>query len=141
MSEEHAVLRANAEFYAAFARGDVAAMESLWSSERPVACVHPGWNALTDRAGVMASWQGILRNPSAPDVRCVNPTAYIAGTCAFVVCYEVVDGRPLVATNIFIKESRDWKMVHHHAGHTVQATVADPAPDGGPAPARGGTIH
>ena len=49
MSDEEAVLAANEEFYRAFAARDLAAMDALWAQETPVACVHPGWDALVGR--------------------------------------------------------------------------------------------
>jgi hypothetical protein len=33
-----------------------------------------------------------------------------------VVCYEVLDGGVLIATNGFVRESDGWRMVHHQAG-------------------------
>jgi hypothetical protein len=43
---DFAVLDANSAFYRAFAARDVAAMEAVWSGERPVACIHPGWDGV-----------------------------------------------------------------------------------------------
>ena len=63
MSDEQAVLSANEAFYRAFAESDLPAMAALWSQRAPVACIHPGWNPLTDREAVMASWAGILGGP------------------------------------------------------------------------------
>jgi hypothetical protein len=120
MSDEHAVLTVNEAFYRAFAERDLRAMEALWSHRSAVACVHPGWNALTDREAVMSSWEGILRNPSAPRVRCLEPTVYVAGNTAFVVCYEAIESDFLVATNIFAREAEGWRIVHHQAGQTAQ---------------------
>ena len=57
---EAEVLSANEAFYAAFARRDVEAMESLWSSRIDLACVHPGWDALVGRREVLQSWRAIL---------------------------------------------------------------------------------
>ncbi|MCG8356914.1 MAG: nuclear transport factor 2 family protein [Kiloniellales bacterium] len=120
MSEQAAVLFANDSFYAAFLARDVAAMEALWAEDVPVACVHPGWHALTDREEVMESWAGILSNEAAPKVVCRSAQAFVQGESAFVVCYEQIGDSLLVATNIFLRqagpEGRRWRMVHHQAG-------------------------
>ena len=115
MSDEEAVLAANEEFYRAFADRDLAAMEALWSSEAPVACVHPGWDALIGREAVMESWTAILGGPGAPQIRCEGPRAFVLGPSAFVICHEVLGHALLIATNVFVREQAGWRMVHHQA--------------------------
>jgi ketosteroid isomerase-like protein len=115
-SIEEQVLAANSAFYAAFARRDVAAMEALWARQAPVACVHPGWDALRGREAVMESWQAILASPRSPNVRFSNATAFVLGTAAFVVCTESFGEAELVATNVFVREDDAWRLAHHHAG-------------------------
>jgi ketosteroid isomerase-like protein len=119
MPERDAVLFANEAFYRAFADRDVAAMEALWSREAPVACIHPGWSALVTRRDVIESWRRILTNENAPQVACREPSVFVHGDIAFVVCYEEIDGNYLVATNVFRREGRQWKLVHHQAGPTA----------------------
>ena len=114
MDESDAVLESNRAFYRAFARGDVDAMEAVWSGAEDVTCIHPGWQALLDRRAVMESWRAILANP--PSIRCMAPRAFVSGTTAYVVCYERVGDGALVATNILRKESGAWRMIHHQAG-------------------------
>jgi len=109
------VVAANREFYRAFGARDVAAIDRLWSRERPVACIHPGWDALTDRATVMRSWRQIVESPSAPNIVCRNEVPFVLGDIAFVVCHEVLSEGVLAATNVFAREDGGWKMVHHQA--------------------------
>ena len=129
MSDQDAVLFANEAFYRAFAECDLPAMEALWSRRTPVACIHPGWNPLTDRASVMASWAGVFGSGTPHRIRCLDPAVFVTGNTAFVVCYEMVDGGFLAATNIFVREDRGWTMVHHQAGQTLQAPPAHGAVD------------
>ncbi len=119
-----AVLFANEAFYAAFANRDYAAMDRLWSRQHPVTCIHPGWRTLVGRDAVMHSWKGILGHPSAPNIRCHDPTAFLQGTLAYVLCYEVLDNGYLAATNVFVREGA-WRLLHHQAG----VSPAPPAED------------
>lgn len=123
MAENEAVLFANEAFYRAFADGDLAAMDAVWASAAPVACIHPGWNLLDGREAVMASWRAILDNPKRPDISSVGGAVKVYGDTAVVTCYETVGGGYLVATNIFIREAGAWKLVHHQAGPTPQPTL------------------
>lgn len=126
-----AVLFANEAFYAAFAQGDIRGMTELWAQDRPVTCLHPGWEPLHGREQVLASWQAILRQP--PKVRCASPQAILTGEdSAYVLCYEVVQETALIATNIFVRQNKLWRMVHHQSG----PTRGMPAPAAAPDPSR-----
>ncbi len=130
MSDEAAVLFANESFYTAFLNRDVKAMWALWAARGAVSCIHPGWNAIEGREAVLQSWAAILGNPNAPRIRCRAPQASIHGTTALVICYEVVEGGVLVATNVFVREQDGWRMVHHQAGpaNTLPAEPDEPPP-------------
>ena len=132
MPDSEAVLFANEAFYRAFADRDVAAMEALWSRAAPVACLHPGWGPIFGRDEVMASWAAIVAAPGAPDIRCHAPRAHILGDVARVVCFEEIAGSLLVATNLFVREGRLWKMVHHQAGPTAAAPPPENGDDDAP---------
>jgi len=122
------LLAANQAFYDAFLRRDLAAMDALWARQHPVACIHPGWPALLNRAAIMQSWRQILSSPGAPTIRCAEPTAHLLGDAAFVVCYELLGDARLVATNVFAREDQAWRLVHHQAGPTpAVAGTDDPA--------------
>lgn len=128
MSDQAAVLFINQAFYHAFATHDVAAMALVWSERAAVSCIHPGWQAIDGREAVLRSWTGILTNPQAPKISCRNPVAYVHGDMGYVVCYEVVDGSFLVATNVFVREQPTWRMVHHQAGVSPRPPVEDGDP-------------
>jgi len=116
MSESAKLLFANDAFYTAFANRDPAAMENLWAQRAPVTCIHPGWQALVSREAVLDSWRAILANPRAPQIVCRGPNAFVQGEVGLVVCYEVIGGSVLAASNVFVREGGDWKLMHHQAG-------------------------
>jgi len=118
MSDTDAVLFANEAFYRAFADRDEEAMDDLWSTTAQVACLHPGWGPLFGRDDVMESWIAIIRNPDSPPLLYHDARAQVHGDTACVICFEEIAGNFLVATNVFVREGRVWKIVHHQAGPT-----------------------
>jgi hypothetical protein len=108
------LLRANRDFYRAFAAGDFVAMDRVWSDHREVVCVHPGWELLRGRDRVMASWRGILRRPMP--VRSRDEIVELHGEVAVIACVEVLPDAELAATNVFVLEEGRWRMQHHQAG-------------------------
>jgi ketosteroid isomerase-like protein len=119
LTDIDAVLKANLDFYRAFNERSFKTMEALWSSTAPILCIHPGWNALAGREPVIQSWRAILANPDAPRVMCHDDRAFIYGDLAIVQCEEELESGHLVATNMFIRESGGWKMIHHQASPLI----------------------
>ncbi|HEY4135860.1 MAG TPA: nuclear transport factor 2 family protein [Alphaproteobacteria bacterium] len=129
--DEEELLLANEAFYAAFARGDAAAMEDLWAQEHPVACLHPGWPPLKSRDQVLQSWRGILANPPRPAIVVLEPRAFLLDGAGAVICWEAIGDVHLVASNLFVREQGRWRMALHQSGQTehapkVDATTATP---------------
>jgi len=131
MSKEIEVLEANEAFYRAFTARDADAMAALWSRSAPVACIHPGWDALDGRAEVIGSFRAILGTSSAPKVHCSVAAAHVVGETAFVTCHELVAGARFVATNVFTREEGAWRMIHHHSSPLgpAQPRVHRPEPE------------
>ena len=128
--DDHDVLAANAAFYRAFQDRDLAAMDALWSQGDQVACIHPGWQALHGRDEVMASWRSILDSPDAPEIACSRASVVAAGEMAFVICVESLQGGTLAATNVFVRESGEWRIVHHQAGPIAHGREDEDGDDG-----------
>jgi len=121
MGEEAAVLFANEAFYLAFSTRDIRTMSELWSSRLPVSCILPGWRPLRGRDEVLESWVGIFGNRATPAVEMRQPTVFLYGDLAQVLCYEVLEDSVLSASNLFAREQDGWKLVHHHS-----SPAADP---------------
>jgi ketosteroid isomerase-like protein len=119
-----AALFANDAFYLAFQTSDADAMERVWARRDNVICLHPGWPPLIGRQMVIQSWRGILGNTDQPPVSVHAAHVELHGDTAIVICYETVAGHTLIATNVFVREDGQWRMVHHQSGET-------PPPPGG----------
>jgi ketosteroid isomerase-like protein len=117
-AREDAVRAINEAFYRAFRERDLAAMEELWAARAPVACMHPGMDAIVGRDRVIESWRGILAHDGAPRLLCTAVEVHLLGDTAFVTCLEGTAGDPpaLVATNVFVEEDGAWRIVCHQAG-------------------------
>lgn len=114
--DETSLLFANEAFYNAFAERDMAAMVALWSHQAEVGCIHPGWPPLFGLEAVLDSWERILSNPAAPEIETAGAEAMCWGDVGVVVCYEKIENSYLIATNTFIREGRQWRLVYHQAG-------------------------
>jgi len=114
--DETALLDANAAFYRAFSQRDIAAMEELWAKKAPVVCIHPGWPPLMGRDAVLEGWRRILANPSQPALQMMAPRVTLWGDVALVLCFEKVEDQYLIASNLFVREGKAWRLSHHQAG-------------------------
>ena len=114
-TETEAVLAANADFYEAMRTGDLAAMDRLWSRRRQVSCTHPGRPAIFGREAVMESWRIVLEVYEPPSIRPVAPHAIVTGTTALVLCREDLGRVELMASNAFVREDGEWRMINHQA--------------------------
>ncbi len=132
--DETALLDANAAFYRAFSQRDIAAMEELWAKKAPVVCIHPGWPPLMGRDAVLEGWRRILANPSQPALQMMAPRVTLWGDVALVLCFEKVEDQYLIASNLFVREGKAWRLSHHQAGPVATpppgtASNDDPDPD------------
>lgn len=131
-------------FYAAFARGRLDEMMKVWSTAEDVVCIHPGGPRLRGVAEIRASWAQIFDNsmPRAFELRgrlilgegaqrihLVEENIRVPGT-HFV-------SPPVLATNVYRREGRTWRLVLHHAS-VAPASLASTrsAADDSPAPPR-----
>ena len=123
--EDEVILFANEAFYTAFSSGDVDAMDKLWAHEHPGACLHPGAPPLMDREEIMMSWQHILADTGVTSIEMHSAKVIASGDVALVVCIEALAGGALVATNGFILEDGQWRMILHQAGPCPDALGPD----------------
>lgn len=116
MTEEDALLAANAAYYHAFDAADLAEMGRVWA-EDDVSCVHPGWPALVGREAVLESYRNIFRNPHRERLEHRDAVALASPDAGRVLCVEMVRGAAvaLAASNWFRRIDGAWRLIHHQA--------------------------
>lgn len=124
MSDADAVLAMNLTFYSAFGRGDYAGMDAVWARHAAVVCLHPGWAAIDGREAVMESWRHVLGDPDFR-IMCHDERVHLYGDIAIVLCEEELSGGLLAATNVFIREDGEWRMIHHQASAIIPTYHTD----------------
>ena len=60
-------------------------------------------------------------------------TRDLVGEMGIVCCLESMSGHGFIATNLFVRSGKLWRMVHHHAG-PIAGPVPVVAGTRGPAP-------
>lgn len=128
---EFGVRRAQLEFYDAFSRGDIDAMERVWSTQSHVRCVHPGMSSIEGREAVMDSWRQIFSSGGGGEKNnfAIEPSRAqieICGLTAICSCIEETEGGgELEALNIYKREAGNWRMTLHMAGPVIMQRRRD----------------
>ena len=128
MTDEDAILAANAAYYHAFATPDFAAMSRIWADDA-VSCIHPGWPALIGREAVLESLPQHPAQPQPGADRASRRYADRVGEQGRVLCVELVSGAAmaLAATNCFRRIDGEWRMIHHQAS-PIASLLAEATP-------------
>jgi ketosteroid isomerase-like protein len=111
-----------AQFYEALASADLERLMGAWSDDDEIVCVHPGGGRLIGHAAVRASFEAVFSNGAIP-LRAKAVRRVENGACSIHHVVERVDMVTaegpqtawVMATNVFFKTSRGWRMVAHHA--------------------------
>ena len=122
LTRKQQLLVQNARFYEAFENSDLDSLESVWSHEPDVKCIHPGWHLLEGWDAVRESWENIYRSENNFKVSLRNVSASVHGKLGIVTLVEEIvyttstslRSAQIMATNIFRFNGVEWKMIHHH---------------------------
>jgi ketosteroid isomerase-like protein len=126
---------AEAAFYDAFERADLAAMMAVWAADDDIVCVHPQGPRLVGFDAVRESWTQIFATGTALRIRTVDQRRYLGSTMAVHSVVEMLSAvgeqggssPPVSATNVYVLTENGWRMTVHHASPTVEP--ARPARD------------
>jgi uncharacterized protein (TIGR02246 family) len=126
-----AVEEVNADFYAAFERGDLDAMTDIWLDDPHTLCIHPGAEPLRGAASITRSWALIMANVPYIQFFLTDVRVSIHDDVASVTCTENVltadehtaqdsfTGARAVATNVFVRSGDTWRLWIHHASPVI----------------------
>lgn len=113
---------AEAAFYDAFMKQDLEAMMAVWADDDEVYCVHPRGPRITGVAPVRESWRQIFA--SAQNVKFQVREQHLLNAMMVSIhsVYEHISmgGETrargcVLATNIYMRTERGWRMMVHHA--------------------------
>lgn len=121
-----------AAFYEALNRADVDTLMALWAEDEEIVCVHPGGPRLHGHAAIQAAWEAILERGGLQ----IRPSQLYETHNLMSAVHTVIEGvtssadepAHLVATNVYMKTPRGWRMVLHHV-----SVAPGPVPAGFPA--------
>lgn len=131
---------AEAAFYDAFMKHDLEAMMAVWSDDDEIYCVHPRGPRITGVVQVRESWRQIFA--SGQNIRFQLREQHLLHAMMVSVhsVYEhmvtTTDPRArgcVLATNIYMRTERGWRMMVHHASPAPVVDETDPR--------RGKTLH
>src|SRR5579883_2586372 len=99
---------------------DFEAMRSVWSSASVISCIHPNNSLIRGRDEVLASWREIFHATTQIHFQLRDVHAFVTNDTAWVVLTETIEARhgeamvraSTQATNVFVREEGEWKLVH-----------------------------
>ena len=109
-------------FYEALQHADLEAVMACWADDDEVTCIHPGGQRLVGLRSIRESYAAIFAM-GAIAVRPEQVHRSQAGTCSIhsvIESLEVVtsDGAhrvQTVATNVYTRTAKGWRLLVHHA--------------------------
>lgn len=107
-----------AAFYDALNRADVDALMALWADDEEIVCVHPRGPRLIGHAAIRESWQLVLEHGGLH----IMPSRLHEMHNLMSAIHTVVEGSTassgepahLVATNVYLKTPKGWRIAAHH---------------------------
>ena len=135
--DRHAVEEVNAAFYAAFESGDLDAMRGLWLEDPETLCVHPGALPVRGTSAISRSWALIMANTPYIQFFLTDVEVSVLADVASVTCTENVltadetmerdtfGGARAVATNVFVRTDRGWRLWIHHSSPVLSGADHD----------------
>jgi len=134
---------AESAFYEALAKADLEAMMSVWADDDDIYCVHPNGARLTGVESVRESWRQIFASGQTLRFQ-LRESQVVQGMMLAVhsvyehitIAGEARPRGPMIATNVYLRTERGWRMVAHHA--SPAPATGEPEPRRAAAPK---TLH
>jgi len=113
---------AEAAFYDAFGKSDLEAMMAVWADDDEIYCIHPAGPRISGVENVRESWRRFFTNGQMLSFQLHARHEVHGMMIAIHSVYEQItvagEGparNPMLATNIYLRTDRGWRMVAHHA--------------------------
>ena len=110
------------ELYDAMRAGDLDRLMELWSDDDDICCVHPGGERLVGVAAIRASFEAMFGNGTIDAephrVRRIESHSTAVHSVIERIRVATSEGERfawVVATNVYLKSARGWRLVAHHA--------------------------
>jgi uncharacterized protein (TIGR02246 family) len=120
---------AEAAFYEAFTKSDLKAMMAVWADDDDIYCVHPHGARVSGVEQVRESWRQIFASGQSLRFQLRGQQFINAMMVSVHSVYEHItvagdtrSGAPVIATNVYLRTDRGWRMVAHHASPAPAAT-------------------
>lgn len=127
---------AETAFYEALVKRDLDAMMEVWSDDDDSYCVHPGGARISGVSAIRESWRQIFAG--GQELRFSLRDQQLIHTMMLAVhsVYEHVSvagqprmRQPMIATNVYQRTERGWRMVAHHAAPAPASVRAEADPE------------
>lgn len=111
-----------AQFYEALQHADIAKLMAVWSDDDDIVCVLPGGPRVVGARAIRSSFEAVFANGGIPvHLERVRRLSY-PGTAVHhllvrvdVATDEGTQSAWVIATNVYVKGERGWRLVAHHA--------------------------
>ena len=128
-------LDAESAFYEALTKSDLDSMMAVWADDDDIYCVHPNGARFSGVERVRESWRQIFASGQTLRFQ-LREQQHVQGMMLSVHSvyeYITVAGEPrprspVIATNVYLRTERGWRMVAHHASPAPATVSAEPEP-------------
>lgn len=116
------LLAVNQQFYEAFGSLDIELMDTIWTHDTDVFCIHPGWEPLITWDSIHSSWANIFANSTLMMFNIEILKIIKHSDIGVIICKEnvssLINGRAtnfsVVAVNTYKLNFENWKLASHH---------------------------
>ena len=124
---------AESAFYEALTKADLDAMMAVWADDDDIYCVHPNGARVSGVESVRESWRQIFSSGQTLRFE-LRESQVVQGMMLSVhsvyehitIAGEARARSPMIATNIFLRTERGWRLVAHHASPAPAAAEPEP---------------
>jgi ketosteroid isomerase-like protein len=117
-------------FYDALNRADLEALMALWADDEEIVCIHPGGPRLIGHVAIRDSWRALLEHGGLQ----IRPSQLhethnlMSSVHTVIEGVTAASGEPahLIATNVYVKTPKGWRIVLHHVSVAPGAAPVDP---------------